>query len=52
MNYFLVRLHLRSTEDVFDPRPAQSSSVCHSFTDVLCHISPAFKQTFTALKNR
>ncbi|XP_036952790.1 clustered mitochondria protein homolog [Acanthopagrus latus] len=42
----------RSTEDVFDPRPAQSSSVCHSFTDVLCHISPAFKQTFTALKNR
>lgn len=42
----------RSTEEVFDPRPAQSSSVCHSFTDLLCHISPAFKQTLTALKNR
>ncbi|XP_018524789.1 clustered mitochondria protein homolog [Lates calcarifer] len=42
----------RSTEDVFDPRPAQSSPVCHCFTDLLCHISPAFKQTFTTLKNR
>ncbi|XP_068559636.1 clustered mitochondria protein homolog [Cebidichthys violaceus] len=42
----------RSTEEVFDPRPAQSSSVCHSFTDLLCHISPAFKQTLTTLKNR
>ncbi|XP_070689423.1 clustered mitochondria protein homolog [Pempheris klunzingeri] len=42
----------RSTEEVFDPRPAQSSSVCHCFTDLLCHISPAFKQTFTTLKNR
>ncbi|KAI3372888.1 hypothetical protein L3Q82_023340, partial [Scortum barcoo] len=40
----------RSTEDVFDPRPAQSSPVCHCFTDLLCHISPAFKQT--TLKNR
>uniref|UniRef100_A0A3Q4GD51 Clustered mitochondria protein homolog n=1 Tax=Neolamprologus brichardi TaxID=32507 RepID=A0A3Q4GD51_NEOBR len=42
----------RSTEDVFDPRPAQSSPVCHCLTDLLCHISPAFKQTFTTLKNR
>lgn len=42
----------RSTEEVFDPRPAQSSPVCHCFTDLLCHISPAFKQTFTTLKNR
>ncbi|XP_037536384.1 clustered mitochondria protein homolog [Nematolebias whitei] len=42
----------RSTEDAFDPRPAQSSPVCHCFTDLLCHISPAFKQTFTTLKNR
>ncbi|KAM9359844.1 clustered mitochondria protein homolog [Symphorus nematophorus] len=42
----------RSTEDVFDPRPAQSAPVCHSFTDLLCHISPAFKQSFTTLKNR
>ncbi|XP_074494222.1 clustered mitochondria protein homolog [Sebastes fasciatus] len=42
----------RSTEEVFDPRPAQSSPVYHSFTDLLCHISPAFKQTLTTLKNR
>ncbi|XP_068994474.1 clustered mitochondria protein homolog [Embiotoca jacksoni] len=42
----------RSTEDAFDPRPVQSSPVCHCFTDLLCHISPAFKQTFTTLKNR
>ncbi|XP_041854801.1 clustered mitochondria protein homolog isoform X2 [Melanotaenia boesemani] len=42
----------RSTEDAFDPRPAQSSPVCHCFTDLLCHISPAFKQAFTTLKNR
>lgn len=41
----------RSTEDAFDPCPAQSSPVCHCFTDLLCHISPAFKQTFTTLKN-
>ncbi|XP_034547523.1 clustered mitochondria protein homolog isoform X2 [Notolabrus celidotus] len=42
----------RSTEDVFDPRPAQSAPLCHCFTDLLCHISPAFKQTLTTLKNR
>ncbi|XP_059193770.1 clustered mitochondria protein homolog [Centropristis striata] len=42
----------RSTEEVFDPRPAQSSPVCHCFTELLCHISPAFKQTLTTLKNR
>ncbi|XP_068166681.1 clustered mitochondria protein homolog isoform X2 [Antennarius striatus] len=42
----------RSTEDLFDPRPVQSSPVYHSFTDLLCHISPAFKQTFSALRNR
>ncbi|KAF6729646.1 Clustered mitochondria-like protein [Oryzias melastigma] len=42
----------RSTEDSFDPRPAQSSVVYHCLTDLLCHISPAFKQTFTTLKAR
>lgn len=42
----------RSTEEVFDPRLAQSSSIFHCFTDLLCHISSAFKQTFTTLKNR
>ncbi|XP_020776568.1 clustered mitochondria protein homolog [Boleophthalmus pectinirostris] len=42
----------RSTEEVFDPRPAQSTPVCHCFTDLLCHLSPAFKQAFTILKNK
>ncbi|XP_074525971.1 clustered mitochondria protein homolog [Halichoeres trimaculatus] len=42
----------RSTEEVFDPRPAQSVPLCHCFTDLLCHISPAFKQTLTTRKNR
>uniref|UniRef100_A0AAV2MQX9 Clu domain-containing protein n=1 Tax=Knipowitschia caucasica TaxID=637954 RepID=A0AAV2MQX9_KNICA len=42
----------RSTEEVFDPRPAQSTSTFHCFTDLLCHLSPAFKQTFTTLKNK
>uniref|UniRef100_A0A8D3BSF1 Clu domain-containing protein n=1 Tax=Scophthalmus maximus TaxID=52904 RepID=A0A8D3BSF1_SCOMX len=42
----------RSTEEMFDPRPAQSSPLCHCFTDLLCHISPAFKKTFTTIKNR
>ncbi|TNN54977.1 Clustered mitochondria [Liparis tanakae] len=41
----------RSTEEVFDARPAQSSPVCHSFTDLLCHVSPAFKLTLATLKN-
>nr|XP_057926888.1 clustered mitochondria protein homolog isoform X1 [Doryrhamphus excisus] len=40
----------RSTQEAFDPRPAQSSPVCHCFTDLLSHISPAFQQAFT--KNR
>ncbi|MEQ2256265.1 hypothetical protein ILYODFUR_022538 [Ilyodon furcidens] len=42
----------RSTEDIFDPRPAQSSPACHCLTDLLCHISPIFKQAFATLKNR
>ncbi|XP_062238065.1 clustered mitochondria protein homolog isoform X1 [Platichthys flesus] len=42
----------RSTEDVFDPRPAQSTAVYHCFTELLCHISPAFKKTLTTIKNR
>uniref|UniRef100_A0A3P8W163 Clu domain-containing protein n=1 Tax=Cynoglossus semilaevis TaxID=244447 RepID=A0A3P8W163_CYNSE len=42
----------RSTEDVFDPRPVQSSTVFHCLTDLLCHISPAFKKTLSTLKNR
>ncbi|XP_077377070.1 clustered mitochondria protein homolog isoform X2 [Festucalex cinctus] len=40
----------RSTPEAFDPRPSQSSPVCHCFTELLCHISPAFKQALT--KNR
>ncbi|XP_057687398.1 clustered mitochondria protein homolog [Corythoichthys intestinalis] len=42
----------RSTQEVFDPRPSQSSPVCHCFTDLLCHISPAFKQAFTKSRHQ
>ncbi|XP_056130596.1 clustered mitochondria protein homolog [Lampris incognitus] len=42
----------RSTGELFDPRPAQSSPVCHCLTDLLCHISPAFKQALTTLTKR
>ncbi|XP_008417000.1 clustered mitochondria protein homolog [Poecilia reticulata] len=42
----------RSTDDMFDPRPAQSTPVCHCLTDLLCHVSPTFKQAFTTLKNK
>ncbi|KAK2837331.1 hypothetical protein Q5P01_014543 [Channa striata] len=42
----------KSTEDMFDPRPAQSSPVYHCFTDLLCHISTAFKESFATLKSR
>ncbi|XP_076125584.1 clustered mitochondria protein homolog [Alosa pseudoharengus] len=42
----------RSTAEVFDPRPATSSSVCHCLTDLLSQISSEFKQSLTALRNR
>ncbi|CAL8248249.1 unnamed protein product [Merluccius merluccius] len=42
----------RSTEGLFDPRPVQASPLCHCFTDLLCHLSPAFKQALSAIKNR
>ncbi|XP_028852284.1 clustered mitochondria protein homolog [Denticeps clupeoides] len=42
----------RSTLEVFDPRPVPSSPVCHCLTDLLCQLSPEFKQSFTALRSR
>ncbi|XP_031426563.1 clustered mitochondria protein homolog [Clupea harengus] len=42
----------RSTAEVFDPRPAPSSAVCHCLSDLLSQISPEFKQNLTALRNR
>ncbi|KAJ8005691.1 hypothetical protein DPEC_G00120550 [Dallia pectoralis] len=42
----------RSTVDVFDPRPASSSPVSHCLTDLLCHVSPGFKQVLSALRAR
>ncbi|CAL8347888.1 unnamed protein product [Lota lota] len=42
----------RSTEEMFDPRPVQASPLCHCFTDLLCHLSPAFKQALSTTKNR
>ncbi|XP_059921592.1 clustered mitochondria protein homolog isoform X1 [Gadus macrocephalus] len=42
----------RSTEEVFDPRPVQASPLCHCFTDLLGHLSPAFKQALSTAKTR
>ncbi|KAI4884306.1 hypothetical protein NFI96_025726, partial [Prochilodus magdalenae] len=42
----------RSTLDVFDPRPAQSTPVCHCLTDLLSQLSPQFKHNFSALRLR
>ncbi|XP_077570768.1 clustered mitochondria protein homolog [Stigmatopora nigra] len=42
----------RSTPEVFDPRPSQSSTVCHCFTELLSYISPAFKQAFTKSRHQ
>ncbi|XP_051509137.1 clustered mitochondria protein homolog [Myxocyprinus asiaticus] len=42
----------RSTLDVFDPRPAQPTPVCHCLTDLLSHISPQFKHNFSSLRHR
>uniref|UniRef100_A0A8C2KTN6 Si:ch211-166a6.5 n=1 Tax=Cyprinus carpio TaxID=7962 RepID=A0A8C2KTN6_CYPCA len=42
----------RSTLEVFDPRPAQSTPVCHCLTDLLSHISPQFKHNLNTLRHR
>ncbi|KAL1269086.1 hypothetical protein QQF64_031375 [Cirrhinus molitorella] len=42
----------RSTLEVFDPRPAQSTPVCHCLTDLLSHISPQFKHSLSTLRHR
>uniref|UniRef100_A0A9J7Y4A2 Si:ch211-166a6.5 n=1 Tax=Cyprinus carpio carpio TaxID=630221 RepID=A0A9J7Y4A2_CYPCA len=42
----------RSTLEVFDPRPAQSTPVCHCLTDLLSHISPKFKHNLSTLRHR
>lgn len=42
----------RSTLEVFDPRPAQSTPVCHCVTDLLSHISPQFKHNLSTLRHR
>ncbi|XP_051524200.1 clustered mitochondria protein homolog isoform X2 [Myxocyprinus asiaticus] len=42
----------RSTLDVFDPRPAPSTPVCHCLTDLLSNISPQFKHNFSLLRHR
>lgn len=51
---FLTKLYFcfRSTLDVFDPRPAQSTPVCHCLTDLLSHISPQFKHNLGTLRHR
>ncbi|XP_060787762.1 clustered mitochondria protein homolog isoform X2 [Neoarius graeffei] len=42
----------RSTVDVFDPRPASSTPLCHCLTDLLSQLSPQFKHYFSVLRHR
>ncbi|XP_059147572.1 clustered mitochondria protein homolog isoform X2 [Physella acuta] len=39
----------QSTEDEFNPKPAQPKYLSHSLIDLLNQISPAFKRTFSSL---
>uniref|UniRef100_A0A4W3J7C7 Clustered mitochondria protein homolog n=1 Tax=Callorhinchus milii TaxID=7868 RepID=A0A4W3J7C7_CALMI len=42
----------QSTMDVFNPKPASPSLLCHSLVELLSQISPAFKKNFTALQKK
>nr|XP_033812412.1 clustered mitochondria protein homolog isoform X2 [Geotrypetes seraphini] len=42
----------QSTDDVFNPKPANPSLLSHSLVELLGLTSPAFKKNFTALQKR
>ncbi|XP_030073373.1 clustered mitochondria protein homolog isoform X2 [Microcaecilia unicolor] len=42
----------QSTDDIFNPKPANPSHLCHSLVELLGLISPAFKKNFTALQKK
>ncbi|CAB3261476.1 unnamed protein product [Arctia plantaginis] len=42
----------QSTEEVFNPRPATPSLLCHSLIELLSIVSPAFKRTFAMVQKK
>ncbi|GBP23247.1 Clustered mitochondria protein homolog [Eumeta japonica] len=42
----------QSTEECFNPRPANPSLLCHSLIELLSIISPAFKRNFATVQKR
>uniref|UniRef100_A0A8C5LQ89 Clustered mitochondria protein homolog n=1 Tax=Leptobrachium leishanense TaxID=445787 RepID=A0A8C5LQ89_9ANUR len=42
----------QSTAEVFNPKPASPSHLCHSIMELLNHISPAFKKNFAVLQKK
>ncbi|XP_050472854.1 LOW QUALITY PROTEIN: clustered mitochondria protein homolog [Bombus huntii] len=42
----------QSTKEVFNPKPATPSHLCHSLIELLNQLSPAFKRGFTAMQRR
>ncbi|XP_032674244.1 clustered mitochondria protein homolog isoform X2 [Odontomachus brunneus] len=42
----------QSTKEVFNPKPATPSHLCHSLIELLNQLSPAFKRGFAAMQRR
>ncbi|KAH9644877.1 hypothetical protein HF086_007965 [Spodoptera exigua] len=42
----------QSTEEVFNPRPATPSLLCHSLIELLSIVSPAFKRNFALVQKK
>ncbi|XP_043518103.1 clustered mitochondria protein homolog [Frieseomelitta varia] len=42
----------QSTKEVFNPKPATPSHLCHSLIELLNQLSPAFKRGFVAMQRR
>lgn len=42
----------QSTEDIFNPKPASPSHLCHSLVDLLSQISPGFKRSFATMQRK
>lgn len=42
----------QSTDEVFNPKPANPKLIFHSLVDLLAHLSPAFKRNYTLIQKR
>lgn len=42
----------QSTKEMFNPKPATPSHLCHSLIELLNQLSPAFKRGFAAMQRR